>query len=50
LNGGHFAVAALLGYLELRFPGEFDLSHPNITNFVASFTEAFPEYPAMKPQ
>ena len=23
LNGGHFAVAALLGYLELRFSGEF---------------------------
>ena len=50
LNGGHFAVAALLGYLELRFPGEFDLGNPSIKTFVASFTEAFPDYPAMKPQ
>ena len=50
LNGGHFAAAALLGYLELRFPGEFDLSNASIQSFVTSFTTAFPEYTAMKPQ
>lgn len=50
LNGGHFAVAALLGYLELRFSGEFTDTRPNLTKFVSDFTDAFPDYPAMKPQ
>lgn len=50
LNGGHFAVAALLGYMDLRFPDEFRESRPNLTRFASSFSTVFPDYPDMKPQ
>lgn len=50
LNGGHFAVAALLGYLALRFPSEFEGERPNLARFAEDFARAFPDYNAMKPQ
>jgi glutathione S-transferase len=50
ITGGHCAVAAMLGYLDLRFPGEFPGDRPNLAAFVQDFEKSFPDYSAMKPQ
>lgn len=50
LHGGHFALAALMGYLELRFKGEWENDHPKLLEWASDFSERFPHYDAMKPQ
>lgn len=50
LNGGHFAVAALLGYLSLRFEGKWEEAHPALVTWAAKFPDHFPFYGSMKPQ
>lgn len=50
LNGGHFALAALMGYLALRFEGRWEADHPKLVGWAEAFSEHFPFYDAMKPQ
>lgn len=50
LHGGHFALAALLGYLALRFEGKWEKGRPKLKNWPKKFEAAFPAYSAMKPQ
>ena len=51
LTGGHFAVAAMLGYLDLRF-GDLNWrrGRPKLKRFETRFAEAFPDYATLKPQ
>lgn len=50
LHGGHFALAALLGYLALRFSGEWEKGRGKLKNWPQKFEKFFPEYQAFKPQ
>lgn len=50
LNGGHFALAAMCGYLALRFPGQVEAIWPDHAAFLKSFEALFPAYQDMKPQ
>lgn len=50
LHGGHFALAATLGYLGLRFSGQFEEKHPKLVKWEKRFAKAFPAYGALKPQ
>lgn len=50
LHGGHFALAALLGYLDLRFAGQWEKGRPKLRNWPKKFEKFFPEHRAMKPQ
>lgn len=49
LHGGHFALAALLGYLQLRFEGEWEADHADLIAWARKFEKHFPDYQAMKP-
>lgn len=48
LNGGHFALAALIGYLDLRFSGQWADGRPNLAAWPEKFSRLFPEYEEMK--
>ena len=51
LTGGQFAVAAMLGYLDLRFADlNWRRGRPKLKRFEARFAEAFPDYATLKPQ
>ncbi len=50
LHGGHFALAALLGYLTLRFSGQWEEQHPKLIKWTSKFESRFPDYPYLKPQ
>jgi glutathione S-transferase len=50
LHGGHFGLAALIGYLQLRFEGQWEADHGELLVWARSFEKAFPDYSAMKPQ
>lgn len=50
LHGGHFALAALLGYLELRFPGQWEKGRGKLKNWPKKFEKLFTDYSRMKPQ
>lgn len=50
LNGEHFALAGMAGYLALRFAGQWEDKWPVLTSFIAEFTKAFPAYEDLKPQ
>ena len=50
LHGGHFALAALLGYLELRFPGRWEKGRGKLRNWTKKFEKNFPDYARLKPQ
>lgn len=50
LHGGHFALAALLGYLMLRFPGEWENGRTALTEWPAKFAKRFEAYPALRPK
>lgn len=49
LHGGHFALAALLSYIELRFSGQWQSSRPNLAAWPDSFQLAFPDFATLKP-
>ncbi|WP_424993638.1 glutathione S-transferase family protein [Oceaniradius stylonematis] len=50
LHGGHFALAAALGYADLRFPElNWRRGRPRLRRFIARFAEAFPDYEVFKP-
>jgi glutathione S-transferase len=50
LHGGHFALAALIGYLALRFEGQWERGRPKLKKWPARFERLFPAYGALKPQ
>ncbi|MFK0163814.1 glutathione S-transferase [Rhizobium sp. NPDC090279] len=50
LHAGHFALAALVGYLQLRFEGQWEADHAGLIDWARKFEKHFPDYPAMKPQ
>lgn len=50
LHAGHFALASLIGYLQLRFEGQWEADHAELINWASKFEKHFPDYPAMKPQ
>jgi glutathione S-transferase len=50
LNGGHFALAALLGYLSLRFEGKWERGRPKLKNWPKKFETFFADYARLKPQ
>ena len=51
LHGGHFALAAALGYADLRFPDlNWRRGRPRLRKFVSRFEEAFGAYGEFKPQ
>ena len=50
LHGGHFALAALIGYLDLRFEGKWERGRPKLKNWPKKFAGFFPEHDAYKPQ
>jgi glutathione S-transferase len=50
LHGGHFALAALIGYLALRFDGKWERGRSKLKNWPAKFEKFLPEHAALKPQ
>mgnify|MGYP000541822815 CR=1 FL=1 len=49
LHGGHFALAALLGYLDLRFPGQWEKGRGKLKKWPQKFEKLFVDYPSLKP-
>ncbi|MBA3039530.1 MAG: glutathione S-transferase family protein [Alphaproteobacteria bacterium] len=50
LHGGHFALASLLGYLMLRFPGEWENGRTRLAAWPGKFSERFKAYGEFRPQ
>lgn len=50
LNGGQLALATLIGYLALRFPGKWERGRPKLKRWSAKFASNFPELEAMRPR
>ena len=50
LHGGHFALAALLGYLAIRFEGKWERGRAKLKNWPAKFEKLFPDHARLKPQ
>lgn len=50
LHGGHFALAALLGYLDLRFAGQWEKGRGKLRSWPTKFEKLFPELNSVKPQ
>lgn len=48
-HGGHLALAALTGYLALRFNGQWERGRPKLKRWSAKFASSFPELDAMRP-
>lgn len=48
LHGGHFALAALLRYIEVRFAGEWQRGRPKLKNWPQKFEKFFPDYAQFK--
>lgn len=49
ITTGHIAVRAMLGYLSLRFAGEWERGRSRLTRWAARFDEKFPELKANIP-
>ncbi|PZM16947.1 glutathione S-transferase [Rhizobium tubonense] len=50
LHAGHFALAAMLGYLQLRFEGQWEEDHSDLIGWLRSFEKKFPDFQDLKPQ
>ena len=48
LHGGHFALAALIGYLDLRFAGEWAEGHEALAQWPETFGKRFEAYKDMR--
>ncbi len=48
LHAGHFALAAMLRYIELRFSGEWQRGRAKLKNWPAKFEKHFPDYSKFK--
>lgn len=49
-NLAHFALGSVLGYLDLRFKGQWEDKHPQLVAWLAAFPAVFPAYAELKPQ
>lgn len=49
ISGGHIALRATLGYLELRFAGQWEKGRGKLKRWAARFDEKFPELKALRP-
>jgi glutathione S-transferase len=49
INGGHIALRAVLGYLDLRFQGKWEKGRGKLKRWAARFDEKFPELKALLP-
>ena len=50
-HGGHFALAAALGYLDLRLPDlNWSRGRPRLRRFAARFGDLFADYDRLKPR
>ena len=47
-NAGHFALAAMLRYIELRFAGKWQRGRPKLKRFLSRFEAVFPDYAQFK--
>jgi glutathione S-transferase len=50
LHGGHIALRAALGYLDLRFQGKWEKGRGKLRRWAARFDEKFPELAALLPR
>ncbi|WP_027486103.1 glutathione S-transferase [Allorhizobium undicola] len=50
LHGGHFAMAGMMGYLMLRFAGQWENGHVELTAWPSRFAEKFEAYPLLRSQ
>ncbi|WP_024586177.1 glutathione S-transferase [Aliihoeflea sp. 2WW] len=50
ITGGHIALRATLGYLALRFDGQWERGRPKLTRWAKRFDERFPEIAAELPK
>ncbi|WP_420960022.1 glutathione S-transferase [Brucella sp. IR073] len=50
LNAGHLALAATLGYLSLRFEGQWEKGRPKLKRWLKRFGELHPELAGMLPK
>jgi glutathione S-transferase len=50
LTAGHIAMRAMLGYLDLRFPGQWDHGRAELRRWATIFDERFPEVAACLPR
>ena len=48
LHAGHFALAAMLRYIELRFTGEWQKGRAKLKNWPAKFEKHFADYSKFK--
>ncbi|MBB3948071.1 glutathione S-transferase [Rhizobium skierniewicense] len=48
LHGGHFALAAMISYLELRFAGEWADGRKTLADWPETFSKSFKDYAEMK--
>lgn len=48
LHGGHFALAAMIGYLDLRFNGQWAEGRPELASWPDTFAKRFTHYAEMK--
>ncbi len=49
INGGHIALRAVLGYLELRFAGKWEKGRGKLKRWAARFDDKFPELKSLLP-
>lgn len=47
-HGGHFALAAMLRYIEMRFAGKWQRRRPKLARFLTRFEAVFPDYALFK--
>ncbi|MCO5136044.1 MULTISPECIES: glutathione S-transferase [unclassified Shinella] len=47
-HAGHFALAAMLRYIELRFAGKWQRGRPKLKRFLSRFEAVFPDYAQFK--
>lgn len=47
-NAGHFALAAMLRYIEFRFTGKWQRGRPKLKRYLARFEAVFPDYAKFK--
>ncbi|WP_185983239.1 glutathione S-transferase family protein [Aureimonas mangrovi] len=50
LDIGHFAIAGLLGWMDLRFKGQWDEGRPALKAWFAEFPTRFPAYAQIGPR
>ena len=50
LTAGDFAFAAALGYLLIRFEGQWEAEHPTLLGWLDAFKERFADWEELKPK